>query len=79
LGFSAEKIPDCFPHGFLLDAELIVTDQLDIGHCGEVTLYVDRGAELIHKKHEPRRRRGRLFDESEDLSKASCALAGRTG
>jgi hypothetical protein len=78
LGFSAVRIPDCFPHGCLLEAELIVTDQLDIKYCYDVTLYVDRSAELIHKKHEPRRKREKLFDESEDLGEASAVLARGT-
>jgi len=78
LGFSPVKIPDCFPHGFLFDAELIVSDQLDIRHCGEVTLCVDRDAESAHKRHDPRRKREKLFDESEDLGEASPVLAGGT-
>jgi hypothetical protein len=78
LGFGAEKIPDCFPHGFPLEGKLVVEDQLDIRHESEITLYIDRSAELTRKKHEPNRRWGRLFDECDDLVKASGARAEGT-
>jgi len=41
----------------------MVTDQLDIKHCGEITLYIDRSPELIHKKRKPQQKRRNLFDE----------------
>lgn len=68
LGSGARKIPDCFPHGFPVEGKLAVTDQLGIRHTGEISLYIDRSAALIHKKCEAQGGRRPLFDEVEVLA-----------
>ncbi len=60
LGMGFESIPDCFRHGDMVEATLCIVDQLGRRYSSEVSLWVDRSAQLFRRP--PKRPRRRLFE-----------------